>query len=670
MSCSETPPQARSSAPPAVAWSRLLLVTLIAMLTALTAAGAQRFETSTLLCHAGRTASAALGDLDGDGDLDLVLGNGRHDPELNVVYSNDGHGNFYARRPLDEEPDRTYRIVLGDVDKDGDLDAVVANDYGEAGKLLFNDGKGHFRVVARFGNGAYAVRSVELGDLDGDGDLDIVLTSSVFGQNFVYLYDGAGKLTERKFGSSRESSVSVALGDLDRDGDLDIVLGNRGAQSVAYLNDGRAMFTEARPFGGPTDLTTTVALGDLDGDGDLDIVAGRWEEPPVAYLNDGTARFAAGRPLGTSKSQVYAVALADMDLDGDLDAVVATWASRSSFVDSDADGKPDRWLETRRDEIARVMLNDGKARFTDGDAFGAGGDRMRAVAVGDIDRDGDNDIVVATDCQASAVYYNMTRSPRPTGAPATLGLRVDHIMFLPRDHAALVALLTDTLGLPLVWPTSPRGGDNSSGISLGNVNLEVVHRDRENASLSSLFLQADDWESLRTRLVARAIETLEPSAGPIDSARLDRGPRWTTIGLRGFGRGMFMIQYHHFDMNERRAGFAAALSQRQGGPLGVVRLHEVVVAADSLETRLPLWNKLFGPTTGGSRGWALSAGPRVTVVRPGDPRADLLVIEVESTRRAAGALDRLGIAYDREGEQLMLNPKRMYGLRLALRQRE
>lgn len=456
MRCTEPEPPERLSVRAPVRRARVLLASVIALLVPEAAAGAQRFETSTLLCHTGRAASVALGDLDGDGDLDLVLGNGRHDPEVNFVYSNDGHGNFYGRRALDEEPDRTYRVALGDVDKDGDLDAVVANDFGEAGKLLFNDGKGQFRVVARFGNGAYAVRAVELGDLDGDGDLDIVVVSNVFGQNFVYLYDGGGKLTERKLGSGRESSVSVALGDLDRDGDLDIVLGNRGAPSVAYLNDGRANFAETRPFGGATDLTTTIALGDLDGDGDLDIAAGKWEEPGAVYLNDGAARFSNSRPLGIAKSQVYSIALADMDLDGDLDAVVATWASRSSFVDSDRDGKPDRWLETKRDEVARVMLNDGKARFTEGDVFGAGGDRMRALAVGDIDMDGDNDIVVANDCQASAVYYNnlrsALRSPGPLAlAPAEprLGLRVDHIMILPRDPAALVAILTDTLGLPL-----------------------------------------------------------------------------------------------------------------------------------------------------------------------------------------------------------------------------
>jgi hypothetical protein len=100
-----------------------------------------------------------------------------------------------------------------------------------------------------------------------------------------------------------------------------------------------------------------------------------------------------------------------MDLDGDLDLVVANWAPRTAFTDSTGDGKPDRWVDTWHADMSRVFINDGSGRFTDGAIFGSGGDRMRAIAVGDVDRDGDPDIVAGSDCQPNAVYFNPLRQP-------------------------------------------------------------------------------------------------------------------------------------------------------------------------------------------------------------------------------------------------------------------
>ncbi|NOR82007.1 MAG: DUF11 domain-containing protein, partial [Ardenticatenales bacterium] len=270
-----------------------------------------------------QTLALALGDLDGDGDLDIAVGNWE---SKNYTYLNNGYGRFDSTGNLfGTGVDKTRAIALGDMDGDGDLDAVVAND-GQQSRVYLNDGDGSFASTGNpFGPSNDPTRALALGDLDGDGDLDIAV-GNYNGQNYAYLNGGDGSLspTGNAFGPGGDPTRALALGDLDGDGDLDIAVGNYGGQNYAYLNNSDGSFSPTgNSFGPAADATYAVVLGDLDGDGDLDDASGNYNQQNYAYLNNGDGSLSpTGKLFGPGDDATRAVALGDLDGDGDLDAAV------------------------------------------------------------------------------------------------------------------------------------------------------------------------------------------------------------------------------------------------------------------------------------------------------------------------------------------------------------
>lgn len=120
------------------------------------------------------SANASMGDLDGDGDLDLVLAKGRHWPLQDRVLLNNGKGEFTVARNLGDTPDRTYSAVLADLDGDGDLDVLVSNDEPDKKLVYLNDGKANFRVSGTWGDPKWPTRNAAVADLNGDHKPDII----------------------------------------------------------------------------------------------------------------------------------------------------------------------------------------------------------------------------------------------------------------------------------------------------------------------------------------------------------------------------------------------------------------------------------------------------------------------------------------------------------------
>jgi hypothetical protein len=230
-------------------------------------------------------------------------------------------------------------ISLGDIDNDGDLDLVAGNS-GQTNRLYLNNGTadpfGDLQTGIEIGTDTDKTLSVQLGDLDGDGDLDLV-TGNDTDVNRMYLNNGSDTLFSHITSGTvlgtqgATNTLSITLGDFNADGKPDIVAGNSGNINRLYLNNGTATpFSNATTGvaigSGDSHGTRTVAAGDIDGDGDLDLVAGNTSSNNRYYLNNGTASPFVSIVNGTiiASADGYtteSVSLADVDHDGDLDMI-------------------------------------------------------------------------------------------------------------------------------------------------------------------------------------------------------------------------------------------------------------------------------------------------------------------------------------------------------------
>jgi len=292
--------------------------------------------------------SSAWGDADGDGDLDLVI-TGQQPSEESyaaTIYRNDGTGSFSVLN--DDGSGNTTGLTpvyestsdWADIDGDGDLDLLITgNDTGGPSAALYrNDGTGSFSIVDD-GDGDGSTNflnrvksgAVAWGDYDSDGDPDLVITGNngSFPSATIYRNDGTGTFSVVNDGNDDGSTNSltkvefgaVAWSDVDGDGDLDLyVSGQNVGQSVAavYENEGGTFSAlNPNPIGNSAKLIgldrSSSAWGDLDGDGDLDLaMIGAIQVEVEAPKEPRTFLYENVRPL----SRVYVAPTGDDDNDG------------------------------------------------------------------------------------------------------------------------------------------------------------------------------------------------------------------------------------------------------------------------------------------------------------------------------------------------------------------
>ena len=263
------------------------------------------------------TTSAVVRDFDGDGHLDLL--STHYSPQQVTLHRGDGSGGFAAPSSLDLPT--PIGVAAGDLDGDGDVDAVVAS-YGTIvppiSKLhvLINDGSGAFAAPVTYSTGSLP-QTPALADLDGDADLDLlwVISSAASSAVARMLNDGAGGFSALAT-TPYPSASALAVGDVDEDGDLDVVaIANQTHTRAAHLNDGNGNLAAA--VVAPTvDYPEDVALADVDCDGQLDtVVTSALSGGIGVHRGDGHGGFGDAELFVTGSSPTGLV-VQDLDADG------------------------------------------------------------------------------------------------------------------------------------------------------------------------------------------------------------------------------------------------------------------------------------------------------------------------------------------------------------------
>lgn len=395
-------------------------------------------------------AGCAVFDANGDGRLDLYFSDaGRFGGQgaKNRLYLRQADGTY--REASDsglEDAGFGMGLAIGDIDNDGDLDVYVGNFGKDA--LYRNNGEGKFTNVtgaAGLGCPKWA-SSVAFLDYDADGFLDLFLVNYVafdpaipcknprtgrdycgpqmFAGESDVLYrnrgDGTFEDVSVTAGISKEASngLGVAIEDFNDDGWTDIFVANDAEANHLWINNGDGTFQEdALSMGvavngfGVTEASMGVAVGDVDRDGRADLFLTHLvKERNTLYLRkdhgfeDVTPWSGLDGPSFPFTG--FGTALLDVDHDGDLDLAVGNGGVLRGPVHAGSGSDP---LWRQYAEPNQLFLGDGKGKFVDVSmtkrSFCGPVEITRALAIADLDGDGDLDIVVAN-CKGRARIHD------------------------------------------------------------------------------------------------------------------------------------------------------------------------------------------------------------------------------------------------------------------------
>src|ERR1022692_324907 len=417
--------------------------------------------------------SIAVGDVNGDGKPDVLVGDACASDSncangvLAVLLGN-GDGTFQAAQTYNSGGYSDYfniSIAVGDVNRDGKLDLLVAN-YCESGSngctnyagvvgVLLGNGDGTFQALKTYGSGGYEAQSIAVADVNGDGKPDLLVAndcdtsgdgcvnSGVVG---VLLGNGDGTFQPPvSYNSNGPFAFSITVGDVNGDGKPDLLVSSRGVNVL--LGNGDGTFQAPRTYSSGGYNVVSIAVGDVNGDGKPDVLTAN-DCPGPGCGNNGEVEVLLGKGDGTFRAAPiysggygeYSAAVADVNGDGKPDLLVLNYCvdsacANSSFgvllgngdgtlqavqthniggyyagsitvADVNGDGKPDLLVAGETSSggsgSVGVLLGNGDGTFQTIQTYASGTPHAGSITVADVNGDGKPDLLVAGDTSSGS----------------------------------------------------------------------------------------------------------------------------------------------------------------------------------------------------------------------------------------------------------------------------
>lgn len=355
-------------------------------------------------------------DLNSDGDLDIISAS--FDGKVAWYENLDGQGNF-GPQVLITSNTGGYALYVEDIDNDGDMDIVSGSDYNIA--WLENlDGQGTFGAEVYLDESITRCKKLYVEDLDGDGDKDVVAANSDVNGDFSEIIWYANLNGQGDFGGGTiistflDGARSIIAGDVDNDGDMDVFSASSNDGTVAWYPNTNGIFGIPEILTTSTRTTRFVHAADLDGDGDEDVVSASWAAEKIAWFKNinGLGNFYIEQVVSYDSYLAKTVFTSDFDGDGDLDLVAASVGD---------------------DTIAWFENTNGLGLFGPKQVISNTVERAWFVHAGDLDGDGDNDVVAVSYWDQQLIWYENTDGQGTFGPEQIIQTGISYKSALAQD---------------------------------------------------------------------------------------------------------------------------------------------------------------------------------------------------------------------------------------------